>query len=358
VSFTFGIFDSFDQGIAPAAQVLLERVQFAREAERLGIDHYHVTEHHGTPLSVCPSPNIFLAAISQTTRRMRLGALVYVLPAYSTLRLAEEISALDQLSNGRLDVGVGSGISPYESALFGIPADEMKPRYAEALDLLLETLATGRIKHTGTLLPDYDATLSITPRQSPHPPIWYASSNTRSAVWAAEHEVSFVGRWGAGSFIGAAREYWATWQSRHQEAEARLLDGTHPRVGLSTTVVIGESEQQALDRYHRAYTVFGERVTALWHANGNHQVDSIADPAAGLKAGSAIVGTRDSVRDQVVAQVEAAQINYFEIMPLFGDLSYDEGVRTLSQFSEHVMPSVRQTARSVLDPQVGTGVPA
>jgi hypothetical protein len=54
----------------------------------------------------------------------------------------------------------------------------------------------------------------------------------------------------------------------------------------------------------------------------------------------------------------AAQINYFEIMPLFGDLSYDEGARTLSQFSEHVMPAVRQTARSVLETRAGTGVRA
>ena len=358
MSFAFGIFDSFDQGTSPAPQVLRERVRFAQDAERLGIDHYHVTEHHGTPLSVCPSPNIFLAAISQTTHRMRFGALVYVLPAYDTLRLAEEISALDQLSDGRLDLGVGSGISPYESALLGVPADEMKPRYAEALDLLLATLAAGRIKHVGTLLPDYDATLSITPRQSPHPPVWYASSNTRSAAWAGEHDVSFVGRWNAGSFIAAAREYWATWQSRHDDAAARVVRGTEPRVGLSTTLVIGKSEQEALDRYHRAYTMFGERVTRLWHEHGDHQVDRIADPAAGLNVGNAIVGTRESVRDQVIAQVEAAQVNYFEIMPLFGDLSYAEGVTALSQFSEHIMPAVRKASRSVLETRSGAEVSA
>jgi alkanesulfonate monooxygenase SsuD/methylene tetrahydromethanopterin reductase-like flavin-dependent oxidoreductase (luciferase family) len=358
MSFAFGIFDSLDQGTSPAPQVLRERVQFAGYAERLGIDHYHVTEHHGTPLSVCPSPNVFLAAISQTTHRMRIGALVYVLPAYNTLRLAEEISALDHLSSGRLDVGVGSGISPYESALFGVPANEMKPRYAEALDLLLRTLESGRIQHAGTLLPDYDATLSITPRQSPYPPIWYASSNTRSAAWAGEHDVNFVGRWGAGSFIAAAREYWATWGNRKDDAAERMLRGAEPRVGLSATIVIGDSEQEALDRYHRAYTMFGERVTRLWHEHGDHQVDPVADPAAGLNAKNAIVGTPNSVRDQIVAQVEAAQINYFEIMPLFGDLTYEEGVRALNQFAEYVMPAAREASRSVLQTRSGAKVSA
>ena len=104
--------------------------------------------------------------------------------------------------------------------------------------------------------------------------------------------------------------------------------------------------------------MFGERVTRLWHEHGDHRVDPVADPAAGLNAGNAIVGTRESVRDQVVAQVEAAQVNYFEVMPLFGDLTYEEGVTALRQFSEHVMPVVREAARSVLQIRTGAGVPA
>ncbi|HEY1969051.1 MAG TPA: LLM class flavin-dependent oxidoreductase [Pseudonocardia sp.] len=113
--FAFGIFDSFDLGTATPAEVLADRPDFAVAAEVAGIDHYHVTEHHGTPLSICPSPNLFLAALSQRTTRMRLGPLVYVLPAYDPLRLVEEIAVLDQLSGGRLDVGIGSGVSPTSS---------------------------------------------------------------------------------------------------------------------------------------------------------------------------------------------------------------------------------------------------
>ena len=65
-----------------------------------------------------------------------------------------------------------------------------------------------------------------------------------------------------------------------------------------------------------------------------------------------------SVRDQVVAQVEAAPVNYFEIMPLFGDLSYEEGVAALTRFSEYVMPAVREASRSVLRTASGAGVAA
>src|SRR5271170_3892396 len=107
MTFEFGIFDSFDAGDATAGQVIARRLDFAVAAERAGIAHYHVTEHHGTPLSVCPSPGLFLAA-------------------------------LDQLTGGRLDMGVGSGVSPYELGYFGIDAAQPRARYAETLEAVTQ----------------------------------------------------------------------------------------------------------------------------------------------------------------------------------------------------------------------------
>ena len=77
-----------------------------------------MSEHHSTPLNLTPSPSVFLAAVAQRTRRLRLGALVYVLPAHHPLRLAEEICMLDHLSQGRLEVGIGRGASAARTALF------------------------------------------------------------------------------------------------------------------------------------------------------------------------------------------------------------------------------------------------
>ena len=76
-----------------------------------------MSEHHSTPLNLTPSPSVFLAAVAQRTKRLRLGALVYVLPAHHPLRLAEEICMLDHLSHGRAEIGVGRGVSPFELRL-------------------------------------------------------------------------------------------------------------------------------------------------------------------------------------------------------------------------------------------------
>ena len=345
MSVRFSIFDSFDLGDRPdAGAVLAERLDFAVAAEAAGVDHYHVTEHHGTPLSVCPSPNLFLAALSQRTTRMRLGALVNVLPAHDPMRLAEEIGALDQLTGGRLDVGVGSGVSPYELGYLGVPADRAKAIYAESLDALTAAWRTGRLDHRGTLLRDYDATLSVLPRQRPYPPLWYASSNTKTARWAGEHGVNFVGRWNGGALAGAVEEYWAAWDANRDAAGRLNGHVAEPRVGLAATVVIAPTDAEAEATYLRAQRVFGRQLTHLWHQHGDHQVDRMADGEAALRAGAVCVGSAGTVRDQVVHQVRTTGANFFQLLAFFGDLTVDEAHRTLRTFMTEVAPTVRAEA--------------
>src|SRR5688500_14996879 len=105
----FGVFDH----IEPAPGLDLEQIYADRliQIERLdqaGFYAYHLAEHH-TPAvhSLAPSQNVFLAAVSQRTQRLRFGPCVYVLPLHHPVRLIEEISMLDSLSGGRMDMGGG-----------------------------------------------------------------------------------------------------------------------------------------------------------------------------------------------------------------------------------------------------------
>jgi alkanesulfonate monooxygenase SsuD/methylene tetrahydromethanopterin reductase-like flavin-dependent oxidoreductase (luciferase family) len=341
MTFAFGIFDSFDLGASTPGKVIADRLDLAVAAEAAGIGHYHVTEHHGTPLSVCPSPNLFLAALSQRTSTMRIGALVHALPSYEPLRLAEEIATLDQLCHGRLDVGIGSGVSPYELAFFGVNADDARALYAETRDVVTRALATGRMTHEGRMLRDYDVELSIGPVQRPHPPLWYASSNTNSAEWAAANNINFVGRWNGGAFAAAAESYWEAW---HASQEATKGDSTVPRIGVAATVYIGATDSEALSRYRKANEVFCRQLMKLWHEHNDHRVDAFADTEGGLKRGTALAGSAETVRDLLIAQVEQAPLNYFEATLAFGDLTADEAQANLAAFSKVVMPAVREAA--------------
>ena len=112
-----GLFDHVEHGERPLAPLFDERLQFAAAADEAGIYCLHVAEHHATPLNMVPVPGVYLGALARATKRMRLGPLVYLLPLYSPLRLIEEICMLDHLSHGRLEIGVGRGVSPFELKL-------------------------------------------------------------------------------------------------------------------------------------------------------------------------------------------------------------------------------------------------
>ena len=84
---TFGLFDWIDRGKAPLYQLYEERLQLLEAADAAGFFGYHLAEHHASPLSMAPSPALFLTAAAQRTQRIRLGPLVYLLPLYHPLRL-------------------------------------------------------------------------------------------------------------------------------------------------------------------------------------------------------------------------------------------------------------------------------
>src|ERR1051325_4024561 len=78
--------------------------------EELGFEEVWLAEHHFSGYGMLPSPNLILANLAARTRRIRMGNMINTLPFYDPLRLAEEIAMLDQLTHGRLNVGIGSGV--------------------------------------------------------------------------------------------------------------------------------------------------------------------------------------------------------------------------------------------------------
>src|ERR1700694_3156731 len=128
----FGLFDHVEDGGRPLATLFDERRLFARAPDDAGIYCLHVAEPHATPLNMVPVPGIYLGAVARATKRMRLGPPVYLLPLYSPLRLIEEICILDHLSHGRLEVGVGRGVSPFELNFHKVAHDQSREIFMDA----------------------------------------------------------------------------------------------------------------------------------------------------------------------------------------------------------------------------------
>jgi alkanesulfonate monooxygenase SsuD/methylene tetrahydromethanopterin reductase-like flavin-dependent oxidoreductase (luciferase family) len=170
---TFGLFDWIDRGDAPLQQLYEERLRLLEAADAAGFFAYHLAEHHATPLGLASSPGLFLAAAAQRTRRIRLGPLVYLLPLYNPLRLVEEICMLDHLSGGRLEVGIGRGVSPYELQHFGVDEADARSMFDEALAVLVAGLTHERLTFAGRHFRYEDVPMELRPLQRPYPPLWY-----------------------------------------------------------------------------------------------------------------------------------------------------------------------------------------
>ena len=142
----FGIFDHMEQRGGELGVLYEQRLQMLEYADAAGFARYHKAEHHFTTLDAAPSAMVFLAAASQRTKRIRLGSLVSLLPFYHPVRFIEEVCALDHLSGGRLDVGIGKGISPIEHRLWGNPDEEAVARTGRR-DRRRAQRADGRAAH-------------------------------------------------------------------------------------------------------------------------------------------------------------------------------------------------------------------
>ena len=161
----FGVIDHLDRQDRPIHATFDDRLELMTLYDRAGFSTFHLTEHHFTPLGLAPSPLVFLAAASRVTERIRLAPLVLILSLYEPLRLAGEICMLDQLSKGRLDIGVGRGISPYELSYLNVNALETPAIFREAYEVLLMALTRESVDYRGTYFKYFNVPMELQPHQ-------------------------------------------------------------------------------------------------------------------------------------------------------------------------------------------------
>src|SRR5579863_1232749 len=138
----FGVFDHMDRAGSSLGVQYEERLQLIAGYDAAGFHAYHLAEHHSTPLGLAPSPSVFLSAVAQRTKRLRFGPMVYTLSLHHPLRVFEEACMLDQMSGGRIELGVGRGVSPLESNFYGVDPKQSRDIYVEVLDILLKAFQT------------------------------------------------------------------------------------------------------------------------------------------------------------------------------------------------------------------------
>jgi alkanesulfonate monooxygenase SsuD/methylene tetrahydromethanopterin reductase-like flavin-dependent oxidoreductase (luciferase family) len=373
----FGIFDH----IEPVAGMTLEQIYRLRleQIERLdsaGFYSYHLAEHH-TPAvhSLAPSQNVFLAAAAEHTKQLRLGPCIYVLPLHHPIRLIEEISMLDNLSGGRMDIGVGRG-GVLEAYFWGQDSDVETnyARYLETLHIIQEGLSHDGLTYHGEFYDFEDLPMRLRPKQQPYPPFWYM----RNVETAAIDGMNTIIVGGLDSFEANVKRYHDLWE-QHQGPGALTLQGTEPKIGLVNHIVMAETDEEALkigepawehykwnlgtprrlEAERRGLTQFlvpneqmrpagapdrEARRDLYWamerseEEQRRRQTPGALGGRAGQGAGFGVVaGSPSSIREYMEAYLETGA-NYFVCSFQWGSLTHEQAIQSIELFVSEVMP--------------------
>lgn len=330
----FGMFDQSEQpGDMDPAALYESRMTLVERAEQAGFWGYHKSEHHMIPLDHAPSVGLFLASLAQRTSRIRLCSLVHLLPFYHPLRLYEEICMLDHLSNGRLEVGFGKGISAPEHNLWGLDPAVAIERTDEMLDLLLQAFqcADESFSFDGAHYQLADVPLELGPRQQPYPPLWRPGT----LDVAAELGVSTVV---AGPTAGVHSAL-----ARYRELQQPgLSGGRETTVGVLRKFIIAPTEAEA-DRLGRsAWAAYTHNLGLLFR---RYDLPIPNDPTVGgdydlaKELNVVVVGTPQMIRDHYDEVAASELVDYVIGSFAFGNLCHDDALRSLELFSEHIVAS-------------------
>ncbi len=227
-------------------------------AEELGFDSAWTQEQLlGTWNQLAPIETMTYAAAC--TRRLRLGCAVFVSTLYSPVHLAKSLSTLDQLSRGRIEVGVGTGGPGRPFAAFGVDPRRYVARFTEGIELMKALWTQPRVTFDGEFWQLQDEAMEPKPFQKPYPPLWFGA--------ASEPALRRAVRRGDG-FFGAGSTPTARFAEQVTVVRAALAEAGRPAASFPIAkrvyVAIDDHAETARERINAALTeLYGRRVKAI-----------------------------------------------------------------------------------------------
>ncbi|WP_329024216.1 LLM class flavin-dependent oxidoreductase [Streptomyces sp. NBC_00690] len=321
-------------------------------AEEAGFEGIFFSEHHYTPYSVSPSPNLLVAALAKRTSRMRLGVMANIVPMHNPRRLAEEFAMLDYLTNGRLEVGLGRGIDEREYAREGIPMEETRPRFEEGLKLIEKMTADAVFTHSGKYA-DFQQT-SMWPQALPgRSAPWITATSPATVAWCAEN----------GYRISTAFQPTTKLRQAHDTYRAAAKKAGNPSgsdtVMALRNVFVADTDEEARaiaePALNHMFGLFKESVVFsdldnIPEGYSSEFYESFFRPFAGsgpvdwqtlVDLGIFIVGSPSTVRESLIKQAHELGTSNILMWGSFGTLTKEQTLHSYNLLGQEVIPALR-----------------
>jgi alkanesulfonate monooxygenase SsuD/methylene tetrahydromethanopterin reductase-like flavin-dependent oxidoreductase (luciferase family) len=326
----------------------LEEVELA---ERIGIDQIWFFEHHLNPTGPVPSPNLLIAAAARSTHRIRFASMVNILPFRHPLLVAEEAAMLDNLTDGRFDMGLGRGLRPPEFEAFGVDQAQSRAMLEESFNLIRRVFADENFEHRGKYWTvRKDAPLAPPLVQRPHPPFLVSAQSEESLRWAARHDIPFAQ-------IDSLAEQAKRDAALYREVQTAHGHAPAPRLYLMREIYVAESDARAraeaepwmLQQWQlwNRYTQFTRggklpdsydfwrRQAPMLHAMSFDEI---------VKNDLVILGGPERVAETILRLADRLELMGLAMIFKLGAMPYDMVERSMALFGKEVLPRIRALA--------------
>ena len=347
----FGIFMEFgSRSGSGELKAFQEGFRLVDNAEAMGLDGVWLAELHFNPTrSVLSSPIVVASSIATRTKRLRIGMAVHVLPLNNPLRIAEEVATVDQISEGRFDFGVGRSGFARSYDIYGIPYQESRERFREALEIILESWKGEPFSHEGKYYSFQDATVSPTPFQLPHPPIRVAATTAET--------FPVLGRDGFPIFVGLRGMDIPELEKNLTEYRTAWREAGHPGKGdvsLRIPVYAGDTEESAIEEPFDSISAYFNRMGALYRESAGQagleatelrqgraaaladmSYEQMLETKVAFGTGESLIDRFSQLKEQLGLDGVVAELNAGGLIP------EDRVTRSLRVLTEQVMPTFR-----------------
>jgi alkanesulfonate monooxygenase SsuD/methylene tetrahydromethanopterin reductase-like flavin-dependent oxidoreductase (luciferase family) len=313
-----------------------ETLDLVQLSEQLGFGSAWFSEHHFTDEGYLPSLPAALAAAAERTSRIRLGTGILLAPLGHPLRLAEELAFLDQLSGGRVDVGLAPGYRPVEFEVMGVPHHERGSRTNEAIEVM--QLAWGcaqsgqPVSYSGRHCSFREVSLAPPPYQPGGPPIWIGGSSLAAARRAGRYGCHFMPDSGAPASV---------YQAYFAELAARGCDPGDYRVQTNRIVYVCEDPDEGWNDVKEHY-LYVYNTYRKWFAEAGDftALGPGLDHADQLSRDLHIVGTPEMVLDRLSELNQQFPISDLIFWARPPGLDVARCARSLELFATRVLPGL------------------
>lgn len=320
-------------------------LELMRDSERLGFDMAWCNEHHFHQYGgMIPAPAVLLSAIAAQTSHIRLGTSVALLPLHHPLEQAEAYAMVDQISGGRLELGLGRGFLPYDYKAYGADYETAQERLYEILEIVLKAWQQHPFSHQGRFYTFEDVAVWPVPAQQPHPPIWGAASRSEeSFAWWGRHGhdlLTVVFPFPMERLAQMVRVF-------RGAATESGRDPNSVRVATHYQVYCAENGDEARRVMKTAVHRYNEQVAqARMRGFPVGQGPAIEEPDFDevLSAGRICVGTPDECAAILEYARDLLTLTQVDCQFHFGGIPYEQVRRSHQLFATEVMPRLREKA--------------